>query len=90
MWIFTLFTSTTKRKPEIHFNSRNYKVRLPWKEDLQPSTNSYRLSETRLRSLHFKLKKDSELLRDYDKIIREQEQTRIVERVQEETIKQYR
>ena len=46
--------------------------------------NSYRLSETWLRSLHFRLKKDPDLLRDYDKIIREQEQTGIVERVPEE------
>ena len=37
-----------------------------------------------LQSLHFKLKKDPDLLRDYDKIIREQEQTGIVERVPEE------
>ena len=54
---------------------------LPLKEDLQPSMNSYRLSETRLRSLHFRLKKDPDLLRDYDKIIREQEHTGIVERL---------
>ena len=73
-----------KQKPEIHFNGHNYEIGLPWKQDLQPSTNSYRLSETRLRSLHFKLKKDPDLLRDCDKIIRDQEQTRIVERVPEE------
>ena len=73
-----------KRKPDIHFNGHQYEIGLPWKEDLQPSTNSYRLSESRLRSLHFKLKKDPDLLRDYDRIIREQEQTGIVERVPEE------
>ncbi|XP_044165233.1 uncharacterized protein LOC122949165 [Acropora millepora] len=73
-----------KRKPDIHFNGHNYEIGLPWKEDLQPSTNSYRLSESRLRSLHFKMKKDPELLRDYDRIIREQEQAGIVERVPEE------
>ena len=58
-----------KRKPETHFNGRNYEIGLPWKEDLQPSANSYRLSETRLRSLLFNLKKDPDLLRNYDKII---------------------
>ena len=73
-----------QQKSEIHFNGHNYEIGLPWKENLQPSMNSYRLSETRLRSLHFRLKKDPELLRDYDKIIREQEQTGIVERVPEE------
>ena len=35
-----------KRKPETHFNGRNYEIGLPWKEDLQPSANSYRLSKT--------------------------------------------
>ena len=45
-----------KQKPEIHFNGHNYK-------------NSYRLSETQLWSLHFRLKKDLDLLRDYDKIV---------------------
>lgn len=40
-----------KRKPKILFNGRNYEIGLPWKEDLQQSANSYRLRETRLRSL---------------------------------------
>ena len=78
--------SANERKPEIHYNGRNYEIGLPWKEDFQPSTNSYQLSENRLRSLHFKLKMDPDLLRDYDKIIREQEQTGIVERVPEEEL----
>ena len=30
-----------KLKPEIHFNGHNYEIGLPWKEDLQPSMNSY-------------------------------------------------
>ena len=38
--------NTDKRKPEIHFNGHNYEVGLPWKDDLQPSTKSYQLSET--------------------------------------------
>ena len=37
-----------KQKPEIHFNGHNYEIGLPWKEDLQPSMNSYQLSETQL------------------------------------------
>ena len=73
-----------KRKEEISFDGRHYEVALPWKEDCFPRTNNYRMCEIRLRSLHFKLKKDPDLLRDYDKIIREQEQTGIVERVHEE------
>ena len=76
--------NTDKRKPEIYFNGHNFEVGLPWKDDLQPSMNSYQLSETRLRALHFKLKRDPDLLRDYDKIIREQDQKGIVERVHEE------
>ena len=73
-----------KRNEEISFDGRHYEVALPWKEDCFPRTNNYRMCEIRLRSLHFKLKKDPDLLRDYDKIIREQEQTGIVERVHEE------
>ena len=79
-----LNTDKQKPKPEIHFNGHNYEVGLPWKDDLQLSRNSYRLNERQLQSLHFKLKKDPHLLRDYDKIIREQKRTRIIERVQEE------
>ena len=73
-----------KRNKEISFDGRHYEVALPWKEDCFPRTNNYRMCEIRLRSLHFKLKKDPDLLRDYDKIIREREQTGIVERVHKE------
>lgn len=76
--------SVNKRESEIQFNGHNYEIGLPIKENLQPSRNSYQLSENRLQSLHFKLKKDPVLLRDYDKIIREQEKNRIVEKVAEE------
>jgi len=73
-----------KQKSDIHLNGHNYEIALHWKEDLQPSTNSYRMSESRLRSLYFKLKKDPDLSRDYDRISRELEQAGIVERVPEE------
>ena len=76
--------SADKRMPEIYHNGRNYEIGFPWKEDFQPSKNGYQLSENRLRSLYFKLKRDPDLLRDYDKIIRDQEQAGIVERVPEE------
>ena len=51
-----------KRKPDIHFNGQNYEIGLPWKDDLQPSTNSYRLSESRLRSLQFQVEKGSRFI----------------------------
>ena len=73
-----------KRNKEISFDGRHCEVALPWKEDYFPRTNNYRMCEIRLQSLHFKLKKDPDLLRDYDKIIQEQEQTGIVERVHKE------
>ena len=47
-----------KRNEEISFDGRHYEVALPWKEDCFPRTNNYRMCEIRLRSLHFKLKKD--------------------------------
>ena len=70
-----------KRNEEISFDGRHYEVSLPWKEDCLPRTNNYRMCETRLRSLHHKLKGEPNLLHEYDKIIQEQARTEIVERV---------
>lgn len=46
-----------------------------------PCTTNYRMCETRLRSLHHKLKHEPNLLHEYDKIIQEQTRTEIVEKV---------
>lgn len=54
--------SVDKRKPEIYYDGCSYKIGLPWKEDFQLSTNSYQLSKTQLRSLHFKFEKGSRII----------------------------
>ena len=46
-----------------------------------PLSNNYGMCETRLRSLHYKLKKDQNLLREYHKIIQDQQRNGIIERV---------
>ena len=70
-----------KRNEEIIFNGRNYEVALPWKEDCLPPSDNYRMCEIRLRSLHHKLKNESNLLQEYDKIIQEQARAEIIEKV---------
>ena len=71
---------SVKQNEEISFDGQHYEVALPWKEDCLPSSNNYGMCESRLRSLHQKLKAKPELLSEYDKIIKEQEQNGIVER----------
>ena len=71
---------SVKRNEEISFDGQHYEVALPWKEDCLPSSNNYGMCESRLRSLHQKLKAKPELLSEYDNIIKEQEQNGIVER----------
>ena len=69
------------RTDEISFNGRRYEASLPWKEDCEPTSNNYPMCENRLRSLHHKLKNEHNLLAEYDKIIQEQNQRGIIERV---------
>lgn len=71
---------SVKQNEEISFDGQHYEVALPWKEDCLPSSNNYGMCESRLRSLHQKLKAKPELLSEYDKIIKEQEQNGIVKR----------
>ena len=46
-----------------------------------PQSNNYGMCETRLRSLHYKLKKDQNLLSEYHKIIEDQQRNGNIERV---------
>ena len=56
-------------------------VRLPWKEDNPEVGVDYELCYNRLRSLHQKLTRQPELLREYDKGIQEQLTSGVIERV---------
>ena len=68
-------------------NEDRYEVKLPWKEDCLPSFNCYHLCESRLRSLHQRLRRERSLLSEYDNIIQEQLKTGIVEEVPAEDLK---
>ena len=69
----------------IHFdeNEGRYEVGLPWKGGLVPASNECALCITRLRQLHSRLKKNKELLRDYDHVIKDQVKSGIIEAVPE-------
>ena len=51
---------------DVKRNGDRYEVKLPLKEDIQLSSNGYQLCESRLRSLHHRLCKESSLLSEYD------------------------
>ena len=80
------YSDTTANKDElfeidVRRKGNRYEVKLPWKENTQPSFNGYQLSESRLRSLHHKLRKEPSLLAEYDAIIQEQMKSGIAEKV---------
>ena len=68
-----------KRKEEVAFKGRHYEVGLPSKEGCLPQSNHYGMCVTRLQSFHSKLKKEPNLLREYDNIIQEQRKKGIIE-----------
>ena len=69
-------------KIDVAWSEDRYEVNLPWKENcLLLSSNNYLLCESRLRSLHHKLRKDPELLAEYDNIIQDQLSKGIIEQV---------
>ena len=68
-------------------NGDRYEVKLPWKEDCLPCSNGYQLCESRLRSLHQRLRREPPLLSEYNNIIQDQLKTGIVEEVSPEDLK---
>ena len=64
-------------------NEGRYEVCLSWKEGLFPASNQYEMCVMRLRQLHSRLKKNKELLRDYDNVIKDQVKSGIIEAVPE-------
>ena len=69
----------------IHFDKSDgrYEVCLPWKVGFVPASNKYDMCVVRLRQLHSLLKKNKELLRDYDNVMKDQVNSRIIEAVPE-------
>ena len=65
----------------IHFTGERYQVGLPWKVGHGDLPSNYDISLMRLQCQLKKLRKDPVTLRKYDDIIREQEETGIIEKV---------
>ena len=68
---------------DIAFDGQNYQVGLPWKGSSFPVSNGYDTCSRRLQSLHRKLQADPVLLNEYHKIICDQLEADIIERVPE-------
>ena len=68
-------------KDGIEFNGERYKVSLPWKEGHPDLPSNYRNSVRRLKGQLGRLRKEPEILGEYDRIIKEQYNEGIVEKV---------
>ena len=65
----------------ISFNGSRYSVKLPRKEGHPVLPDNYKLSSSRLNSQLRKLRKEPEVLKEYDTLIQEQLQKGIIEKV---------
>ena len=65
----------------IEFDGERYSTKLPWKIGHKPLPDNYSISVSRLKSQLCRLKKDPEVLEEYDRIINEQLQLGIIEKV---------
>ncbi|CAB3983094.1 Hypothetical predicted protein, partial [Paramuricea clavata] len=74
------FTST------IGFKAGRYHVELPWKEHHPLLPDNYEMSRKRLWSLLERLKRDPEVLKEYDAVIKDQLTKGVVEIVEKEDI----
>ena len=71
----------------IRYDNQRYEVGLPWRREGTPLCTNYELCHNRLRSLHYKLKRQPDILRDYDNILRGQLESGIIEEVPSEEVK---
>ena len=69
---------------EIRFTDGRYEVKLPWKREHPVLPDNYSLSKKRLQGFLTKLKQNRELFKEYDSIIKSQEDMGIIERVNDE------
>ena len=70
-----------KFNKDIAFDGDRYTVKLPWKTDNKVLPDNFKLSQGRLNSLIKRLRKTPQRLKEYDEIIRKQEEEGIVETV---------
>ena len=78
-------TSEREFLKDIDFVEKRYQIRLPWVENelMPPLSGDYNLCKGRLNSLLFRLRKDPDLLKQYDAVFQEQLSTGITEIVPE-------
>ncbi|XP_028410434.1 uncharacterized protein LOC114533050 [Dendronephthya gigantea] len=65
----------------ISFTGNRYSVKLPWKEDHDNLPDNYMNSLARMKGQLKRLEKEPELLKEYDRIIRDQAEQGIIEQV---------
>ena len=73
-------------KDHISFDGTRYEVTLPWKDNALNLPDNYELSLCRLKGLLKRLKRNPELLREYNQSIRDQIDNGIVEVVEDPTV----
>lgn len=67
----------------ISFNGPRYSVKLPWKESHDSLPSNYELSLSRMNSQIRKLRKEPEVLEEYDAVIKDQLASGVIETVTE-------
>ena len=65
----------------ISFNGTRYSVKLPWKEGHDSLPSNYELSLSRMKSEIRKLRKEPEILEEYDAVMKEQSDSGVIETV---------
>ena len=65
----------------IEFDGERYSTKLPWKIGHKPLPDNYSIAVSRLKSQLSRLKKEPEVLEEYDRIINEQLRLGIIEKV---------
>ena len=65
----------------IAFNGNRYSVKFPWKEGQDSLPSNYELSLSRMKSQIRKLRKEPDVLQEYDSVIKEQLDSGVIEKV---------
>ena len=65
----------------IAFNGNRYSVKLPWKEGQDSLPSNYELSLSRMKSQIRKLRKEPDILQEYDSVKKEQLDSGVIEKV---------
>ena len=68
-------------KDGIEFVNGRYQVHLPWKQDHPLLSDNFTLAQRRLQGFNSRLQGNSNLLEEYDSIIKDQEEKGIIEQV---------